>query len=77
MLDRYGSAAALLDHPGFGGNVDADGAPGNATPATNTPECPELIDPVGQFVHHPLAVPTPCGHSDIAAGNPGEVTRET
>jgi hypothetical protein len=76
MLDRFGSAA-LLDRAGFGGDIDSDRAPGNAPPASNTPECPELVDPVGQFVHHPLAVTSSGAHSNITASNLCEVTRET
>ena len=41
---------------GFFGEVNAHGAPGDASPATNTSGCAELIDPGGEFVREPHAI---------------------
>ena len=41
---------------GFFGEVDAHGAPGDASPAPDTAGHPELIDPGSQFVREPHAI---------------------
>src|ERR1035437_818776 len=50
------SILPLHECGGFGGDVDADRAPGNATPAADTAGTAELIPPMRQLMGHPLAV---------------------
>ena len=49
-------SGAARDGGGLFGDVDADGAPGDAPAAADAAGRAELVDPVGELVGHPLPV---------------------
>src|SRR5579885_3834916 len=58
------------------GDVDADGAPGDAAAAADAARRAELVDPRGELVRQPLPVPGAPGRPDAAAVDVRVVERE-
>src|SRR5579884_2141562 len=67
---------ALADRADFLGDVDPDGAPGDAAPAAHAARRAELVDPGREFVRHPLAVARLGGVPHVAAVDVREVHGE-
>src|SRR5437870_3323602 len=55
------------------GHVDADRAPGDAAPATDTARDIELVKPGGELVGEPLPVAAPDARPEVTAMYPGEL----
>src|SRR6266508_3391295 len=58
------------------GDVDRHRAPGNAAPAADAARGPELVDPGGELVGHPLAIARGRRVADAAAMDVGVVEGE-
>src|SRR5450755_162881 len=73
---RIGSLLAISNRARLLGEVDPHRAPGDASPAADTPRRTELVPPAGQLVSHPLAVAGSRRVADRAAVNVRVVDRE-
>src|SRR5215211_8945379 len=73
---RRRTEVGCADRGGLLGDVDRHRAPGDAAPAADAAGGPELVDPGGELVGHPLAVARGRRVADAAAVDVGVIQGE-
>src|SRR5215208_2395515 len=75
-LSRVRTEISRADRRRLLGDVDRHRAPGDAAATADAAGGPELVDPGGELVSHPLAVPRARRVADAATVDVGVVERE-